>query len=126
VDLDTFDLQTLIELLGQPYAGEVDGTRIGSQPAPDIRVAIHMTTESGRRAERADYCRWDCFGVLHTLEMESIVLLSGSRTARNAEYNRAVQELAPLVSCAVTREREGRWTFSYICCKHESTFRAPP
>lgn len=117
------ELAVLTDQLGTPYSGEFDGRLLGARPAWEVRISATVETIPPGCAQHADFCKWDCFGVLASLELQSSELLRTSGTARYAEYSRAMQQLSPLVGCAALREEDGSWRMFQICCKHEQLFR---
>ncbi len=104
-------LQTFIDLLGEPYSGNVEEktitpARVGVAGA----VSVGIETTSRGAPKSLTIVVWDCFGVITILEASALELLSASHTARIAVYNRSVQYLQPLVSCAAMQRRDdGDW-----------------
>jgi hypothetical protein len=116
------ELTAFTDLLGAPYSGEIDGRFLKDLPAWEVRISVMVETSPPESAALTDFCKWDCFGVLASLESQASELLRVSRTVRYASYSRAVQELSPLVGCAAHQEEGGTWTMFQICCKHEQLF----
>jgi hypothetical protein len=125
VDRHQQTLQAFVDIIGDPYSGEVDGKRIGQpRSGSSSQVSVTVENSAGDEAVMADYCRWDCFRVVCRLEAGTLDLLGDSSTTRLVSYNRAVQELQPLVSCLAIRQHDGSWLLSQICCRHEKLFSA--